>query len=26
LSGIETFSQNNFRYGAGIVFSFGGTQ
>ena len=26
LNGVETFSQNNFRYGAGIVFSFGSTQ
>lgn len=26
LNGIETFSQNNFRYGAGIVFCFGSTQ
>jgi len=26
LDGLESFSQNNFRYGAGIVFSFGSTQ
>jgi hypothetical protein len=26
LNGIETFSRNNFRFGAGIVFSFGSTQ
>ena len=26
LNGIETFSRNNFRYGAGIVFTFGSTQ
>jgi len=26
LNGIETFGQNDFRLGAGIVFSFGSTQ